>query len=402
MRGDAIIGGTIRSILDEPVKLIRNTIGGLMWFTVDVSGFRWSVKQEALQKYFPHIPTELGAEMQWTDDADAIGNRRHFRSVDYAKIPGKRIDACIFEGTTIWLEFECNPRDNSNDSNYRLTLALKVLYTKKNVETLRKFIRSIIKESKKIEAYESKFIYRTVNGNYSTECPDKQFRSFDNVFIPAAQEKQIIDGVTKFCNAEKWYRDHCIPYHYGIMLHGNPGTGKSSVVQAITNLIDCDVYYIPGDRLSEAVVNEEWLRFASKDRMRVVVIEDLDTSRFTLERSDSKEEFAFRNTRVATIGTFLNMIDGFANHEKVIYIFTTNHLDRLDPAVIRPGRVDLCLEIDYINEETFKKFCRFHYHEEPEHVNVRDKLTFAELQVKVMEGFTLEQLCDYVKEVHYE
>lgn len=393
-----VAGNVVSNILDEPLRLIRNTISGLMWFTVDVSGFRWSVKQEALQKYFPHIPTELGAEMQWTDDADAIGNRRHFRSVDYAKIPGKRIDACIFEGTTIWLEFECNPRDNSNESNYRLTLALKVLYTKKNVENLRKFIRQVIRESKKIEAYETKFIYRTVNGNYSTECPDKQFRSFDNVFIPAAQEKQIIDGVTKFCKAEKWYREHCIPYHYGIMLHGNPGTGKSSVVQAITNLIDCDVYYIPGDRLSEAVVNEEWLRFASKDRMRVVVIEDLDTSRFTLERSDNKEEFAFRNTRVATIGTFLNMIDGFANHEKVIYIFTTNHIDRLDPAVIRPGRVDLCLEIDYINEETFKKFCRFHYKTEPDHVSVRDKLTFAELQVKVMEGFTLEQLCDYVKE----
>jgi chaperone BCS1 len=181
------------------------------------------------------------------------------------------------------------------------------------------------------------------------------------------------------------------------MLHGNPGTGKSSVVQAIINLIDCDVYYIPGDKLSEAVVNEEWLRFAPKDRMRVVVIEDLDTCRFTLERSTDKDENAFRNVQIATIGTFLNMIDGFGNNDKVIYIFTTNHLDKLDPAIIRPGRVDLCLEIDYINEETFKKFCRFHYQTEPEHINVRDKLTFAELQVKVMEGYTLEQLCEYVK-----
>lgn len=392
-----IVGNLTSMILDEPIKMIRNTISGLMWFTVDVSTFRWNVKQDAIVKYFPHIPTELGTEMPWYDDESTIVNRRHFRSVDYAKIPGKRVDACMFEGTTIWLEFECNPRDNNSDGNYRLTMSLKVVYTKKNVETLRKFIRQIIKESKKIEAYESKFIYRKVIGNYSSEYPDKPNRSFDNVFIPLSQEQQIITGVKKFCDSEAWYRKHCIPYHYGIMLHGNPGTGKSSVVQAIINLIDCDVYYIPGDKLSEAVVNEEWLRFAPKDRMRVVVIEDLDTCRFTLERSTDKDENAFRNVQIATIGTFLNMIDGFGNNDKVIYIFTTNHLEKLDPAIIRPGRVDLCLEIDYINEETFKKFCQFHYQTEPEHINVRDKLTFAELQVKVMEGYTLEQLCEYVK-----
>jgi chaperone BCS1 len=278
-------------------------------------------------------------------------------------------------------------------------MVLKVLYTKRNVEALRRFMRQIIRESKQIEAYEAKFIYRRVRGNYAAECPDRPKRTFQNVFIPDALQERIETAVKSFCANEQWYHDHCIPYHYGILLHGNPGTGKSSVVQAITNLIDCDIFYISAESLSEAVVNEEWIRYASKDRMRVVIVEDIDTTRFTLDRSNEKDGKAFRtNTPIATIGTFLNMIDGFANHEKVIYIFTTNHLEKLDPALVRPGRVDLCLEIDYINDETFAKFCRFHYNENPaSDIHVREGLTFAELQVKVMEGCTLEQLCEYVK-----
>jgi len=398
-----VVSNAVSTVLSEPMKMLQNTINGLMWYTIDVSTWRWNIKQDIIIKHFPHIPTEIGVDMFWTDTMEAVNGKmvdKHYnRSVDYAKIPGKRIDACVFEGTTIWLEYECNPRDNNSDGNYRLTMALKVLYTKKNTETLHRFIRMIVRESKAIEAYESKFIYRKVRGNYSTECPGRPTRSFDNVFIPDAQQQQLINGIKKFCAAEKWYKDHCIPYHYGIMLHGNPGTGKSSVVQAIINMIDCDVFFIPSDGLSEAVVNEEWLRFASKDRMRVVIVEDVDTVRFTLDRSNDHDENAFRaTTKVATIGTFLNMVDGFANHEKVIYIFTTNHIDRLDPALIRPGRIDLCLEIDYVNAETFRKFCKFHYGTAPEGtVNLRRHLTFAELQVKVMEGYTMDQLVQYVR-----
>lgn len=385
-----IIGNTASNILDEPIKLVQSTLSGLIWYKVDASSWRWCVKQDVLTHHFKHLPRIVDPTLIDSNDKRAYLDM---------KCPGKIIDVCVYNGTMIWLEYECKPRTNDDTSSYSITIVMKVIYNKRNINNLNDFIRMMLKESKRIEAIESKNVYRRVSGNYSEECPNRPKRTFNDVFIPQKQEEQIVNSVKAFCNSEKWYKEHCIPYHYGIMLHGNPGTGKSSVVQAIINLMDCDVFYIPSDKLSDSVVENGWLRYASRDRMRVVIIEDLDTGSFIMDRSKETDPNSFRNRPIATIGTFLNMIDGFANHEKVIYIFTTNHLEKLDPAIIRPGRIDLLVEIGYVTDETFAKFCQFHYGKIPDkNYHIRDKVTCAELQTHVMTGSTFEQILEEYEE----
>ena len=77
---------------------------------------------------------------------------------------------------------------------------------------------------------------------------------------------------------------------------------------------------------------------------------------------------------------------------------TTNHLEKLDPALIRPGRIDVSVEIGYVDNETFAQFTKFHYGRMPININVRNGFTFAQLQTYVMKGMSFDDLCDLVKE----
>lgn len=384
-----IVSNIVTDVVNEPIKMARSMITSALWYTVDISNFRWSIRHETLNKYFRHIPGCMTLEGIDNEDLDP----------DYAKLPNQYLDAYVFNGTTIWFTYQCVENTTQSDgSQLRLTMSLKVLYSEKNKQNLRLFIKQLVRDTKDFEKKKSKNLWRNVCGQACIECNDRPHRSFRDVFIPKSQRDQIITAVTKFNDSEKWYKDHKIPYHFGIMLHGEPGTGKSSVVQAILELMDCDVFYLAADELMTSIKNDHWIRWRGKDRVRVVIIEDIDTNAFTINRKakDPNTNNNFVVKQPVSIGSLLNFMDGFGSPDKVIYIMTTNHLKDLDPALIRPGRIDLSLEIGYLTDETFADFIRFHYGTNV-NTHVRDGITCADLQTKVMEGWTCEQICDYVK-----
>lgn len=375
-------------VLSEPVQMVMSSISTFMWYRVDISNFRWGLKQEALTNYFRHIPVSFNPSRF---DNECMDN-------DYPKLPEKFIDVCVFQGTTIWLEYQCVENSTSSDgSQLRLTMTLRVLHTEKNIKTLRRFMKELSIQSKRLESLQAKSLYHQVDRQSCFEKYNRPHRSFNDVFIPKRQQKILTESIQKFCNSEKWYNDHHIPYHFGIMLHGNPGTGKSSVVQVISSLIDCDVFYITADGLMDSIANAHWIEYRSKDRMRIIIVEDIDTNSFTRNRkkTDDNGNMAWEKKPVS-IGSLLNFMDGYGSPDKVIWVMTTNHLDDLDPALVRPGRIDLVMEIGYVNDETFSDFIRYHFGEKPGNVHVRDGITCADLQTKVMEGWTKEQLTEYV------
>lgn len=390
-----VLSSLASDLLGEPIRAARSTLSTLLWYKLDISGFRWQIDPRVLKRHFKHMPTAFTIE--------SVDNE--YQGPEWSKIVGTTFDVCRYEGTTILLRYSANENATVSDGvPVRVEISLNVLYTKKNIQKLKSFTRMLVKDTREIERHQAKSIYHYVGagggGGMSQEW-GRPTRTFADVFIPDEQQRRIEESVIKFANSEKWYRDHNIPYHFGIMLHGDPGTGKSSVVQAITNIIDCDVYYVNTAALGPALNNDYWLRNTNKERTRIAIIEDVDTSVFSKRRNKSNEKVEkydrFPPPQEFSIGTFLNFIDGFASPDKVIYIMTTNHLDELDPALIRPGRIDLSLEIGYVDNETFTKFTMFHYKRIPMDINVRNGLTFAELQTKVMEGMTFEDLCDYVK-----
>ena len=109
-----------------------------------------------------------------------------------------------------------------------------------NIQSHREKLDKFIHESYRAADRDMSDIYNEKNGTtkiFFTGNPFfkyRKLRSFDDVFIKDETEKEIKDNLDNFTNSRDWYREHNIPYHFGIMLYGPPGTGKS---QTITNLI---------------------------------------------------------------------------------------------------------------------------------------------------------------------
>lgn len=227
-------------------------------------------------------------------------------------------------------------------------------------------------------------------GNYS--------RSFNDVFIENDVLDKIRSGIESFINKKEWYREHHIPYHYGIILHGEPGVGKSSISQAIAKEYDMTITNIStsNPNLIPSMIDSIKRNNSSlSGHTQILLIEDIDCAMLTKEYDTNGR----MTTRRSNLGELLNELDGLSAVSNVIYIFTTNHIEKLDPALIRPGRIDLKLEIKYVNFETLNKFLNFHYGETvKKKFKVRDGITFAELQVMVMQDATIDDIVKFCKE----
>lgn len=213
-------------------------------------------------------------------------------------------------------------------------------------------------------------------------------RELDSVLIPAAMRTQLIDTVKKFAADEPWYIRHGIPYQLGILLHGPPGTGKTSLIRALAAYLDTGLSVIPASKLIG--VSE------MGDCKDIIVIEDVDSNKDTGDRLKAKAEIETSISLVkydGGISEILNALDGIVvSHGRVI-IMTTNYIEKLDPALVRPGRVDLNLQLGYVTPEVLGQFVTVFF---PEAVlppgEMCTQTTVAELQNMVMQGKSLDTI----------
>jgi len=156
-------------------------------------------------------------------------------------------------------------------------------------------------------------------------------RDLDSVVLAADQRERLVADVAEFLGAEQEYLRRCIPWHRGHLYEGPPGTGKTSVARAIASHFGLDVWYLP---LSDLQKDCDLLGAMSRIGPRsMLLLEDADVFHATRQRNDDEKG--------VTLSGLLNALDGIATPHGLLTVLTTNTLDVLDPAVIRPGRVDL-------------------------------------------------------------
>jgi SpoVK/Ycf46/Vps4 family AAA+-type ATPase len=151
--------------------------------------------------------------------------------------------------------------------------------------------------------------------------------SFDNLILPAAQKREIQEDFSNFFASREVYDKYRIPWKRGVLLIGPPGNGKTHTVKALINQTKQPCLYVKSfkscwgtdhDRIRNVFTR------ARKTTPSIVVLEDLDSL-------IDKENRAF----------FLNELDGFAANTGVVVLATTNHPEKLDPAILdRPSRFD--------------------------------------------------------------
>ncbi|KAI0541927.1 BCS1 N terminal-domain-containing protein [Xylaria digitata] len=216
-------------------------------------------------------------------------------------------------------------------------------------------------------------------------CMSRASRPFSTVILNENTKKELIDDVTDYLNpaTQRWYANRGIPYRRGYLLHGPPGTGKSSLSLALAGFFKMRIYIVS---LSSVNATEEVLGnlFAELPRRCVVLLEDIDSAGLTHTREtnetpnnpppqnndndmepgqitrgngDTNNNSPNNSFRLSLSG-LLNILDGVASQEGRILIMTTNHAEKLDKALIRPGRVDMVVEFgladDYMTSNIFR------------------------------------------------
>ncbi|KAL6846853.1 hypothetical protein ACP4OV_022706 [Aristida adscensionis] len=203
-----------------------------------------------------------------------------------------------------------------------------------------------------------------------SHVPFEHPATFDTLAMDPLEKEAIIDDLSAFKEAKDYYTKVGKAWKRGYLLYGPPGTGKSTMIAAMANFLDYDVY----DLELTAVKNNTELRklFIETTGKSIIVIEDVDCSidltgkrkskaeKKSDDQGDDKPKMPMESEKddgtKVTLSGLLNFIDGLwsaCGGERII-IFTTNYKDKLDPALIRRGRMDKHIEMSYCRFEAFK------------------------------------------------
>lgn len=162
---------------------------------------------------------------------------------------------------------------------------------------------------------------------------EKISRPLHSIFLKPGQKESIVKDVRHFSSnkTKAWYLKHGLPYRRTFLFHGPPGTGKTSILNAIAGELGKTVYLIS---LSDLNMSEPQLHEALDDmsEQAMLVFEDIDVL-FDRDCNGNIESSL-------TFAGLLNALDEVCSEDGVLTVMTTNHIERLDQGLVGAGRVD--------------------------------------------------------------
>lgn len=180
-------------------------------------------------------------------------------------------------------------------------------------------------------------------------------RELDSVVLDDGVKESIVADIHDFIASKQWYADRGIPYRRGYLFHGPPGSGKTSFIYALAGETEYNICVL---NLAERGLTDDKLNYLMSNLPErcFLLLEDIDAVFIGRDKSD---EPGYRSN--VTFSGLLNALDGVMSAEERIVFMTTNHLERLDSALIRPGRVDrLCLLDNATPSQMMHMFLRFY------------------------------------------
>lgn len=205
-----------------------------------------------------------------------------------------------------------------------------------------------------------------------SDVPD---RSMESVILKEGQMERIMTHLTRFRENEKTYKSIGVPFRTGIMFYGPPGSGKSSTAAVIANELHMNLYYISLKGMDDETLINCTSRIPADS---LVILEDIDSCRGMKDRetADSDKEDS------VSISAILNVLDGLQSPPGVVFMLTTNRIEVLDPAILRPGRVDLMEELGYLNDYQLRGMVEYYTGSVPDtlpHITEEDQISSAEI-----------------------
>ena len=286
--------------------------------------------------------------------------------------PGYGGAVFLFEGRPVVAGLE---KEESVGMGFRMTLTLRFLgpgvgRVERFVERVHQF-GDLSRRGVHVRAWVDE-------GYWTTVVENKPRRALGTVHLPSGVKRELVERVERFYSGEQWYRERGLDWRMGVMLGGPPGTGKTSLIHALASHFDRDIRYLSLGNLRESHTAVVTSMLSARD---ILVIEDMDTFGVTGRRGEDRKT---GDDPALSLSGLLNILDGLLSPDGCLIVATTNHLDQLDPALVRPGRFDLTLELGPLDDEALAgMFAAFHGEEWRERVlslTSRREVTGAETQ----------------------
>ncbi|XP_020105748.1 AAA-ATPase At3g50940-like [Ananas comosus] len=264
----------------------------------------------------------------------------------------------MFEGAEFKWQLVCRENSSATSSNGN-SRQIEVrsfelsFHKKQKEEALHSYLPFILARAKEIKE-KDRVLKLYMNEGDSWYPIDLHHPStFDTMAMDTELKRVVMDDLLRFVKRKDYYKRIGKAWKRGYLLYGPPGTGKSSLIAAMANYLKFDIYDL---ELTEVGWNSALQHLLiGMSNKSILVIEDIDCTISLQQRDENEDRIAPTNDKV-TLSGLLNLVDGLwsTSGEERIIVFTTNHKERLDPALLRPGRMDMHIHMSYCGVDAFR------------------------------------------------
>ncbi len=188
------------------------------------------------------------------------------------------------------------------------------------------------------------------NGSLKVTVTNGNSRSMDTLYFNDGIKNKIINHLNEWKSNEDVYKERGIIYKTGILLHGTAGTGKSTLAAAIADYLGCALVNIDCTEFHNINISELTAAINADMCQYVILLDEIDS--IFVDRNNVKMNKKERTSKL------LSFLDGPTSPTNVIFVATTNYIDKLDKATLRKGRFDLIIELTDIHEKAAVHMCR--------------------------------------------
>ena len=183
-------------------------------------------------------------------------------------------------------------------------------------------------------------------------------RDINSVILKSDLKTEILNNLNYFYNNKDWYFKRGLAHKQTYLLHGLPGTGKTSLIKALASYYNKSICLIDLSSMSNKTFEKA---MSSIPKNSIVLIEDFDSCKSVHSRDSDDHDSDMFNNEPLTLSKILNVMDGVVSLDGTIVFLTTNHLDKIDSAMVRKGRVDYTYEIPYFTSTEVKEYIKLMY-----------------------------------------
>ncbi|MDR3621700.1 MAG: AAA family ATPase [Paludisphaera borealis] len=317
------------------------------WLQVWLASQPYAHRARDLSLATTWVPVDADSETAVVFDPDEGGSKSGASRVKFLLSPAPGTHWMVYQNRLVVLNRSRRDLQNGNARTFQETLSLQVLGGSRGL------IEQLLGDAQQLACprVPGVSILTTRYESWETTSwqPRRPLRSLvlaDGVF------EDVLEDLREFYGSRTWYTERGVPYRRGYLLHGPPGNGKTTLVLAAAGELNLSVAVLS---LSNRLLSDDALRTLvdALPPATVLLIEDVDCV-FKTERTTTDQ------TGV-TLSGLLNALDGVSSREGRILFLTTNHPERLDAALVRPGRVDKKIELGNATRSQAKRLYGWFY-----------------------------------------